>query len=250
MTWIFVVAAAAAAVSPAGTVPANLLRMYVHFREPVPHAVPASCFGIVRMANGRAVEKPFLDFGDDGLWDRDRRTLTLLFDPGRIKRGVALHETLGPALRAGERYRLQSDCEGIAPFRHEFNVAGEERRPLDPATWRILDPVPRTGSREPLRMEAPVLMDEALFERYVRVDELEGSVSIVDGRIWTFVPDKPWGGDPHRILFHHRLEDVAGNRPGRSFDEPATGGPRKQAQTVVREFRPVSRAISDSVHFH
>jgi hypothetical protein len=217
MTWLFLVALSGAqlrAVSPAGTVPANLLRLYLHFREPVTHAVPASCFGIVRLPGGDAVERPFLDFGEDGLWDRERKTLTLLFDPGRIKR----------------------DCEGIAPFRHEFDVVGEERRPLDPAKWRILDPVPRAGTREPLRLEASVLMDGELFERYVRVGEMGGPVSIENGRIWILVPDNPWG-PVHKIYFHPRLEDVAGNRPGRSFDEPATGV-RKQAQTVIREFQP------------
>jgi hypothetical protein len=239
MTWLFLVALSGAqlrAVSPAGTVPANLLRLYLHFREPVTHAVPASCFGIVRLPGGDAVERPFLDFGEDGLWDRERKTLTLLFDPGRIKRGLQLHQTLGPPLQAGGRYRLQSDCEGIAPFRHEFDVVGEERRPLDPAKWRILDPVPRAGTREPLRLEASVLMDGELFERYVRVGEMGGPVSIENGRIWILVPDNPWG-PVHKIYFHPRLEDVAGNRPGRSFDEPATGV-RKQAQTVIREFQP------------
>jgi hypothetical protein len=241
MTWLFLVFLSGAelrAVSPAGTVPANLLRLYLHFREPVTHAVPSSCFGISRLPGGNAVERPFLDFGEDGLWDRERKTLTLLFDPGRIKRGLQLNQTLGPPLQAGGRYRLQSECEGIAPFRHEFDVAGEERRPLDPAKWRILDPVPRTGTREPLRLEAPVLMDEPLFERYVRPD-LKGSVSIDGGRIWSFVPDQPWGefGSEYKIYFGARLEDVSGNRPGRSFDEPATGV-RKEAQTVIREFRP------------
>lgn len=47
----------------------------------------------------------------DGLWDPEGRRLTLFLHPGRIKRGVAMHEALGLALRPGRRYRLVVDRE-------------------------------------------------------------------------------------------------------------------------------------------
>jgi hypothetical protein len=39
----------------------------------------------------------------------DMTRLTLFIDPGRIKRGVAPLEEIGPALHAGKRYTLEID---------------------------------------------------------------------------------------------------------------------------------------------
>src|SRR6056297_2721466 len=40
-------------------------------------------------------------------------------------------------------------------------------------------------------------------------------------RVWTFTPSQPWQAGPHRLAIDHRLEDLAGNRPGALFDRPA-----------------------------
>ena len=41
---------------------------------------------------------------------RRRHRLTLLFHPGRVKRGVGPNEALGPPLRSGETFRLVVDA--------------------------------------------------------------------------------------------------------------------------------------------
>ena len=46
---------------------------------------------------------------DQELWDPVRRRITLLFDPGRVKRGVRTNLESGAPLVAGRRYRLVID---------------------------------------------------------------------------------------------------------------------------------------------
>lgn len=59
-------------------------------------------------AKGEAVPLAFLEI-DQELWDRDTTRLTILFDPGRIKRGVLPLEEVGPALQSGRSYTLVVD---------------------------------------------------------------------------------------------------------------------------------------------
>jgi hypothetical protein len=84
--------------------PENLLRFYVRFSNP--------------MRRGRA-EGNIKVLGPDGnpvpdalyrapveLWDSSMTCLTVLLDPGRLKRGVGPNRVLGPPLKAGERCML------------------------------------------------------------------------------------------------------------------------------------------------
>ena len=56
-------------------------------------------------ATGKPVAAPFLEL-DEELWSDDGKRFTLLFDPGRIKRGLKPREELGPVLEAGKSYEL------------------------------------------------------------------------------------------------------------------------------------------------
>ena len=57
---------------------------------------------------GRAVPDPFLPL-DVALWNEDRTRYTVLYDPGRVKRGIRPNEELGRALVAGRTYTLVVD---------------------------------------------------------------------------------------------------------------------------------------------
>jgi hypothetical protein len=84
--------------------PENLLRFYVCFSN--------------AMQRGHARAEISL-LGPDGkpapdvlyrapveLWDRSMKCLTILLDPGRIKRGVGPNRELGPPLKVGQEYTL------------------------------------------------------------------------------------------------------------------------------------------------
>ncbi|MEE8586424.1 MAG: hypothetical protein V3T83_16380, partial [Acidobacteriota bacterium] len=90
---------------PSGDVlPMNLLKFYIHFSAPMS---PGEAYQHLRLLDeaGNEVRDAFLIMEPE-LWDPQHKRFTLLFDPGRIKRGLAPHEQLGLPLQVGRSYRL------------------------------------------------------------------------------------------------------------------------------------------------
>ena len=175
---------------------------------------------------------PFLPLDVD-LWNAERTRFTMLFDPGRVKRGILPNEEMGRALSDGRRYTLVVDTDWrdaagqplAAPFEREFRVGPPEERALEPAGWR-LEP-PRSGTRDPLTVSFPWPLDYGLLLRALRVSSEAGER--VDGDIdvqraetrWLFTPRAPWPPGEFRLIAASTLEDVAGNRIGRPFEVDA-----------------------------
>ena len=236
-------------VYPSGdSVPANLLRVYILFSQPMSRRGVAQHVKLLR-ENGEAVEHPFLDLEDE-LWDPSGQRLTLIFDPGRIKRGLALNESKGLALQVGGRFRLlisadAKDAKGsplAKAFSKEYRVLPAERSTPDPRRWIIT--VPQAGTREVLRVVADRPLDQPLFERLVRVEDeagspLEGEAAVAEGGTrWSFFPTQVWHPGGYRLRVGAELEDLAGNRPTRLFDELADpSGIRKDARDVLLPLR-------------
>ncbi len=210
------------------TVPANLLRLYLHFSQPMAREL---AYAGVRLLDdqGQSVALPFVIVPQE-LWDPAGQRLTVLFDPGRIKRGVGPNLELGPPLVEGRHYTLEvagrPDATGLimaAPFRHVFTVGPADRQSPDPDRWQLQ--VPAAGSRAQLRVLLDAPLDQALAERCLSVQGpegmLHGKASLADdGLIWTFVPEAPWRTAAHTLTVAADLEDPSGNRPGRPFDVP------------------------------
>ena len=85
--------------------------------------------------DGRPDKRAFLEIGEE-LWDHTGTRLTLLFDPGRVKRGIRPNLELGRAMVAGRRYAIVVDADWRdahghplqTTFRHAFTAAPEETR--------------------------------------------------------------------------------------------------------------------------
>jgi hypothetical protein len=211
-----------------GLLPENLLKFYVHFSAPMSRG---HIYDYVRLreAAGRYVELPFLEL-DEELWDPSMTRLTLIIDPGRIKRGVQPLEELGPSLEHGKSYVLElsrqwKDAAGVplkADFQKAFKVGPPDRQPPDPARWRIQ--APNSQTRDPLRVSFPEPMDHALARRMIRVtrdtgEPLEGETALEDEeRRWLFMPAKPWHRGKFRLLIQTTIEDLAGNNIGKAFE--------------------------------
>ena len=75
------------------TLPENQLKFYVHFSAPMSRG---EAYQRIRLLDeqGKPLALPFLEI-DEELWDREWKRLTLLFDPGRIKRGLIPHDEAG-----------------------------------------------------------------------------------------------------------------------------------------------------------
>jgi len=178
------------------------------------------------------------------LWNPDGTRLTLLFDPGRIKRGLRPREEDGPILEEGKSYTLVVDRDWLDylgnPLREAFRRTYEAGPPddvqPDAKTWRI-DP-PAAGTRGALTVISPEPLDHALFERLLTI--VRGKQQVVSGQVavsdqetrWQFTPESAWQPGDYRLVIETTLEDQAGNSIGRPFEvdlvEPLT-------RTVVGE---------------
>jgi len=230
-------------------VPENLLKLYLQFSAPMGRG---DAYGHVHLrdASGKDLDLPFLELGEE-LWDPRGMRLTLLFDPGRIKRGLKPREELGPVLREGGTYTLVidrswPDAQGqplVSEVRRTFRVGPPDETPPDPSTWSIHTPV--AGTRDPLVLTSPEPLDRALFGRLPTVQEARGSELPGEAAIdaeetrWRFTPDRPWTAGEYSLSVNKDLEDLAGNSIGRLFEVDVFDKIEKQttAQTVVLPFR-------------
>jgi hypothetical protein len=210
----------------ADAVPRNLLRCYVEFSAPMREAAAAH----VRLvdAEGAPLVGALLATEYE-LWDAERRRLTVLLDPARIKRGLAPHRELGYPLQEGATVSLVVDAEfpdaAGRPLRasraRTWTVVADERRHVMPSSWSLRPG--RAGTREPLQVVFDRALDHALVTRCLEIVDatgaIDGAIEVRDGeRSWTFVPATPWRAGPHRVVVDPVLEDLAGNSVQRVFD--------------------------------
>jgi hypothetical protein len=209
--------------------PSNQLKLYVHF------SVPMSYGEVSRRVHwldkdGKTLDWPFLVSGE--LWDTEQQRLTLFFEPGRIKRGVALNELLGPPLWEGEQYTLVIDREFVdsrgspleETFRRTFRGGPADRTQIDPKQWVVT--APRAGTTDPLTVDFREPMDFGLAERALSVTGIPGSVSVERNETrWVFKPNQTWRAGNHELKVDLALEDLAGNRIDRLFDTDVTETP-------------------------
>lgn len=223
-------------------VPENQLKLYLHFSAPMSRGEAYDRVHLLD-STGREIDLPFLELGEE-LWNPNGTRLTLLFDPGRIKRGLRPREEDGPILEEGNSYTFLVDRDWLdsqgnplrEPFRRTFDAGPPDDVQPDPKTWRINPPA--AGTREPLTVVSPEPLDHALFERLLTV--VRGKDRAVTGKVdirdqetrWQFTPETVWAAGDYRLVIETTLEDRAGNSVGRPFEvdlvEPVT-------RTVVGE---------------
>ncbi|MCH6560152.1 hypothetical protein IH799_07350 [candidate division KSB1 bacterium] len=224
-------------------VPANLLRFYIHFSAPMGLG---NAHDYVHLLNSRneEVALPFVEV-EEGLWDRDRKRLTLFFHPGRLKRGVAPNLNMGPPLRKGETFRLivdrnWKDAYGNPleqGFQKEFKVAADDRGRVSEKEWRVT--TPSAGTRQPLILNFPDPLDHALLSRMILIVDARGNSVMGITEIsksemhWEFIPDSPWASGNYSVAVNTALEDLAGNNLNGVFDREMNGS---NQQIATRDF--------------
>ena len=227
-------------VYPTGAeLPENQLRFYVHFSAPMGLTGGAEYVRLLDEA-GQVVEDAFLPL-DLAMWNADRTRYTLLFDPGRVKRGILPNEQRGRPLVAGRRFTLAvdsawPDAHGlplVESYSRSFAVGPPAERAIDPAAWRI--EAPAAGTRDPLVVELGRPLDHALLLRTLLVltpggGQVTGGADVRAAETqWVFTPREPWQDREYQLTVLAALEDTAGNRVGRPFEvgtseAPAGGG--------------------------
>ena len=212
----------------AEVLPENLLKFYVHFSAPMRRGGIYE-FISLRKADGEEVELPFLEI-DEELWDDALMRLTLIIDPGRIKRGVLPLEQIGPALETGQRYTLDisrawKDAAGAplkSGFQKAFAVRQPDREPIDTARWQLHPP--QADTRAPLTVNFAEPLEHALALRLLTVTDETGqpvagkSVLTEHESRWSFTPDAAWRRGRYQLVVQTTLEDLAGNNIGKPFE--------------------------------
>jgi hypothetical protein len=224
--------------------PENLLRFYICFSN--------------SMQRGQ-VEAEISLLGPDGepapdalyrapveLWDRSMRCLTILLDPGRLKRGVGPNRELGPPLKTGQMYTLvvgagMTDLSGSRlpeTVYKRFGVTGAVRERIGIEQWKIVPP--ETNSRQPLVLTFPRPLDRALLSETITIaptfeQSIDGQI-VIDQceRRWSFTPTSPWAAGSYHVRVASSLEDVCGNSVMAAFDRPFRPGRDLLSEVVNR----------------
>jgi hypothetical protein len=241
--------AAVVRVDPEGDrLPENLLKFYLHFSKPMGRG---KAYQHVRLLDdgGRPLRRPFLEIGEE-LWDPSGTRLTLLLDPGRIKRGLRPREEEGPVLEPGKTYTLVvdarwPDASGYPlreTFRKVFRAGPADETQPDPKTWKIN--APAAGSTDRLALDFPEPLDRALLDRCIGVHGPDGRAVAGDAAVsaegsrWEFEPARAWPAGTFQLVIDTELEDLAGNSIARPFEVDVLGPVtrRTESKTVAVPF--------------
>ena len=201
----------------AEVLPANQLRLYIHFSAPMGMKGGLSYVHLFE-EDGAEVVNPFLPL-DPEFFNDDRTRYTMFLDPAVPR-----------SLTEGKSYTLVVDSEwrdgnGLPlaqVFKRTFKVGPPDEKPLDPKTWKVL--APPAGSVTPLNVAFPESLDHGLLLRALGVvspdgKPMPGKVEIGTHELtWSFTPQSPWPAGAYNIVVFGRVEDLAGNRIGRAFE--------------------------------
>jgi hypothetical protein len=224
--------------------PENLLRFHVRFSGPMQRGRAEANITVLGPDDSPAPD--VLYRAPVELWDSSMTCLTILLDPGRLKRGVGPNRMLGPPLKAGERYVLavgpgMIDVHG-RPLRQRFTkafaVCEAGRAPIVIEDWRIAPPT--ADSSDPLELTFPTPLDWAGLWHGITVVSEDGQQ--ISGRVgidqqetrWRFTPDATWRAGFHSIQISPDLEDACGNTPYGAFDGPFRSAEQVALETAVR----------------
>ena len=235
--------------------PVNQLRFYIHFSGPMSDDRAARAVHVCRVDNNKPLEGIFLEMEPE-LWDPEHRRLTLLFDPGRIKRGLVPNEEAGYPLTEGVPVTVTIAAEfrdsAGRPLRsgaeRSYDIGPPVRARINPADWRYH--YPTSGSMDPLTVGFDRPLDNALLQHSLWVKNMAGVAVPGQGfvgpgeRCWSFEPESPWEESHYQVWVDARLEDLAGNSLIRVFDRdlmraedaPTDAGP------VTIDFMPLHAA--------
>lgn len=225
-------AAQVTAIYPSGNIiPENLLKLHLAFSKPMSLG---EVYNKVKLldANGELVEKPFL-IVDQEFWDDEMKMVTLLFDPGRVKRGLRPNLEMKPALKKGEEYTLiveegWKDIDGLPTaraFMKTFNCVSADRQSPVASSYHVVPPLFETS---PMVINLKESHDYILLTHAFKIfdgkgNRVEGTIMVKDNESSIeFVPKDPWLQTDYTIQINPLLEDLAGNNLNRLFDEDAT----------------------------
>lgn len=208
-------------------IPENVLRFYLEFNQPMPRGDVYKHIQILT-EDAKPVVQPFLEL-DDELWNADQTRLTLLIDPGRLKREVKPQIDLGPVFVQGKKYTLV--VRGSWPTLDGGTIGKDISKPIvavarlgdgiEPKNWKLTPP---SSERSELTVSFARPMDNVLLQRSLKVigpngREVAGTPECIQSdRAWKFRPRATWVPGDYKLHVDPILEDVCGNTIGQPFE--------------------------------
>lgn len=212
-------AAPTVSISPSpALLPANALKLYLHFTQPMEQGVFLERITLHRQ-DGSVVHGAFRE---TELWSPDGRRLTLWLHPGRQKTGVNLNIDEGPVLQEHRRHTLRIAAQwrsatGMALGKETvftLEAGAVDHTCPDPHRWQIT--APKAGTRDPLRITFDKPLDPSMLVSALKVKhghkEVLGTVTVAaNARSWSFTPEAAWAPGACVLEIDPLLEDLAGN---------------------------------------
>ncbi len=231
------------------TVPENLLKMYIAFKEPMQEVGHALDFIQVTNVTDSVEEQPFLRLVSE-LWNSDHTVLTLWLDSGRIKTDLIPNREQGLPLTEGKRYTMTIDdrwktVEG-APLKQRytkhFQVGPRDDQKPNMRDWELR--IPKEDPTKSLYIDFKEPMDAFLALETIQLydmhgEQIAGHFKLTgDDSILQFAPDGEWPDPEINIRVQSRLEDLAGNNLNRLFDTRIeTAKKEMQVTPTIRNLR-------------
>jgi hypothetical protein len=208
--------------------PENQLKFHIAFNTPMTHG---DVYNFVKIldSKGTEVEKAFL-IVDQEFWDPEMKVVTLLLDPGRIKRGLKANVQMGAPLKAQEHYQLiinagWKNIDGVltaSNFTKQFRCVEADRKQVDINTWKISNP---TVATDELIIDCNENLNYILTSDGIRITDennhpVEGDIILgASESVIIFRPKARWSNGTYTLTVNPLLEDLAGNNLKRLFDE-------------------------------
>jgi hypothetical protein len=235
-----------------GVVPANHLKFYLRFDQPMTQGDVWKHITLHEEPSGAEVSGAFREVE---LWDPQGEVLTIWLHPGRQKTGVNLNEDEGAVLHEGHEYSLRVDREWTSlqgkpleqKWEHRFRAGPPDHQQPDPKKWRVtLKP---SGE---LNVSFDELMDFSAAAKNTQ-DRLWLSDSTGQVLPITLQADNH-GATARFDLAHYPsgktlllnvnsdLEDLAGNSIARPFEQAADQAPKPTSRVIQVAVVPVGAA--------
>src|SRR5262249_33955421 len=156
------------------------------------------------------------------LWNADQTRLTLLIDPGRIKKEVKPRIDLGPVFHQGRKYTLA--VSGKWPTLDGSTLGDDRSRTItimppipegiDPKSWKVQPPGNESAA---LRVSFRRPLDHVVLSRSLAIlgpdgRAVAGTGDATDSETgWQFRPQAKWTAGDYVLRVDTSLEDVCGN---------------------------------------
>lgn len=228
------------------TLPANILRAYIHFSAPMSFENPYDFISILDF-KGDTLKDAFVEI-QDGLWNADRTRLTILFHPGRIKRGVGPNVKQGSIFKDRKTYQLAIAKEWLdtnrnmlkSPFNKSFFITPSVRLALHPSDFKVK--ILREGDRYRVELCSDKILDHALAARMINLRNKDGDI-VQDAEITSrtnsilIMSEYLKRGENYILSINPELEDVSGNTFISAFDREKNEQATSAVNTIVIPFK-------------